>query len=438
MNHDADGPPRRVEPPAARMTGSLRPPSSSLLSATPPLLVTVRFLSLPDIQLDISDPGRVTVAGLKVRIRRQLAAAARKALAEPPTPTSTKSAKALEKQPATSSSSFSSSSPTPQDAHRRRLRILYGGKLLTDNVVLGSVLRPVPPPPRANRASSVSTPLQDRAATPVTAADLSDDGGSASGYSSASGASGAAAAAARVYVSCSLGDILPDSEIAAEEADAAVTAAVADRNVWRGGTSSLLSSSSSSLSANASQRQRLAAGGTTRGQGSGADTDGGTATADTTPPPRGFDRLLQAGFTPAEVNQLRLQFTSIQSTRFTPDSMPSPDALRTMEENWLDNNNGGGGAVGDAGGGAMGTTAFAASGTGGGGEEVPADDDFGLPGLLEIMVRGMLIGFVFPLGSTCWLAREEGLWTRRWRVFVSFGVMVSLAIGSIKSLAGEW
>ena len=60
----------------------------------------------------------------------------------------------------------------------------------------------------------------------------------------------------------------------------------------------------------------------------------------TAPTLRGFDRLLSGGFSPAEVNQLRLQFLTIQSNIHTPDTMPSPNTLRRMEDAWIDDNAG--------------------------------------------------------------------------------------------------
>ena len=74
-------------------------------------------------------------------------------------------------------------------------------------------------------------------------------------------------------------------------------------------------------------------------------------------------------------------------------------------------------------------------GVGGGGEADP--EEFGINGLLDVLVRGMIIGFVWPMGSIGWLVREEGLWSRKWQVFVSFGFVLSLLIGMIKSLSGE-
>jgi hypothetical protein len=160
---------------------------------------------------------------------------------------------------------------------------------------------------------------------------------------------------------------------------------------------------------------------------------GGTG-QDTAPrsTPRGFDRLLQAGFTPAEVNQLRLQFRGIQASRHTPDTMPSPDTMRGMEDAWIDNNNnnGGPGAGGGAGGQGVGA---------GWGDEEGAGDDTtsGVAGLLDTLVKGMFVGFMFPLASVGWLMREEGLWSRRWQVFAGFGFMFSFTIGLIRALGSE-
>ncbi|ROV93013.1 hypothetical protein VPNG_09425 [Cytospora leucostoma] len=98
------------------------------------------------------------------------------------------------------------------------------------------------------------------------------------------------------------------------------------------------------------------------------------------PAPRGFDRLLTAGFTPAEVNQLRLQFRSIQEARHTADTMPSPDGLRGMED------------------------------------------------------AGMFIGFIWPLGAVGWLVRDEEKISKRMRVFVYFGFVLSLLIGTVRNM----
>ncbi|CAK7197995.1 hypothetical protein SEUCBS139899_000650 [Sporothrix eucalyptigena] len=410
--------------------------SSPHRSGAPPLHLTARFLSLPDVQIDIPDPSRVTVVGLKTLIRQQLVRMAAQAAAEPPSPTSSKP------QPKEKDKEHPSSSPTLQDAHRRRLRVIYAGKILVDDVVLGNVLRPVPPPPRVGQSSSVST---SATSTPVGNQSTNIPPDTRPGAGTDSPLGDGSAFAARVYVNCSLGDIMPASELAAEADAAAVAAALHSRN------------SGVSLAVSGTSTPGVAGGRTgggpmrvdpfhRRGTGGGGSaglspsssqqpqqqpTAGGSG-GTTTPAPRGFERLLQAGFTSAEVNQLRLQFNTIQSSRFTPDTMPSPDSLRTMEDNWLDNNQGGPGA------GAPGTGGFGGLGGPVGDDGNPVPEDSGLPGMLDIMVRAMIIGFMFPLGSMSWLMREEGLWTPRWRMFVSMGIIVSLMIGSVKTLAGEW
>ncbi|KAK2072570.1 hypothetical protein P8C59_006917 [Phyllachora maydis] len=284
--------------------------------------------------------------------------------------------------------------PGPRDraAARGRIRFIHGGKILPDGAVLSSVLKALPPPPPAAAGGA----------------------GGARGDGREKGKGVEGRAEQRVYVNCSIGDELSDAELAAE-AQAARTPAPA------------ASSSSSSSSARPLSR------------GLAMDT-GGTAVAGVPDglvrpsaaaarTPRGFDRLLQTGFTPAEVNQLRLQFRSIQASRHTPDTMPSPDSLRLMEDAWIDNNNGGGSAFASGG-----TGGFVGEGADGG--EV-AGDEAGMVGLLDVMVKGMLIGFMFPLGTAGWLIRQEAMWSRRWRLFATLGFILSLTIGLIRTLSGD-
>lgn len=95
--------------------------------------------------------------------------------------------------------------------------------------------------------------------------------------------------------------------------------------------------------------------------------------------------------------------------------MPSPDTLRNMEDAWIDNNAGGIPS-----------------------ETNPLEDEYtGMASLLEIMFRAMMVGFFFPLGSLAWLLREQDLWSKRWRLFVGFGVVFSLSIGFIMELSGD-
>lgn len=140
-----------------------------------------------------------------------------------------------------------------------------------------------------------------------------------------------------------------------------------------------------------------------------------TPTTTTRARPRGFDRLLTSGFTQSEISTLRTQFASIHTLGFTPDAMPSPDTLRNMEDAWIDNNAGGIPS-----------------------ESNPLEDEAnGLASVLEVLFKAMMVGFFFPLGALTWLLREDGIWSKRWRVFVGMGVVFSLTIGLIMELSGD-
>ncbi|KAK3683461.1 DUF2407 C-terminal domain-containing protein [Podospora appendiculata] len=285
---------------------------------------------------------------------------------------------AADATPSTSTSTSASTSPA-----RGRLRFIHSGKILPDAAALSSVLKPTPPPlPSSSTNFNASDPR-----------------------SKGKGIEGRAAQ--RVYVNCSIGDPLTDAELAAEAAQASETPAAPAQNPQR----------------------------PQRGRATGLHLD---TTTSPHPQPqqlqpqqqRGFDRLLSTGFTPAEVNQLRLQFRSIQAQRHTPDTMPSPDSLRRMEDTWIDSN---GAASVASGGDGMGSN-------GGGGEDGEggdAGDAFGFNGVVDALIKGMFIGFVFPLGAIGWLLREEGIWSRRWQVFVSLGFFLSLGVGIVRGLTGE-
>ncbi|KAF7563359.1 hypothetical protein G7046_g799 [Stylonectria norvegica] len=138
-------------------------------------------------------------------------------------------------------------------------------------------------------------------------------------------------------------------------------------------------------------------------------------TTSTRPRPKGFDRLLSSGFTSSEVATLRTQFTSIHTARYTPDAMPSPTTLRNLEDDWIDNNAGGIPS-----------------------ESNPLEDEYsGMATILDILFRAMMVGFFFPLGSLTWLMREEGIWSKRWQIFVGFGVVFSLTVGFIMQISGD-
>lgn len=278
---------------------------------------------------------------------------------------------------------------TTAKAARSRLRFIHAGKILPDTATVSAVLRPPPPPPVAvdvkGKGKAVDRQQQQQ----------------------------------RVYVNCSIGDELTDEELATEAAAAAFvpaapvgTADSSSTNV--GKTSRTTGLHPSSSLAEGQPRSRTS----TR---EARQTDRSNA-------PRGFDRFLSAGFTPAEVNQLRLQFTSIQASRFTPDTMPSPDTLRAMEDAWIDNNHGGVGGPGLS----------IEGGDDGTGDPIPIGTETdGFNGMVDTLVKGMFIGFVFPLGAIAWVLREEGMLSKRWRVSIAFGVVFGFGIGVLRALSAD-
>ena len=240
-----------------------------------------------------------------------------------------------------------------------RLRLIHAGKVLQDRGALSKSLNvTIPPPPTADENAGKSEkakgkqPVRDVSKPPP---------------------------AARVYIHCSIGDALTSAELvteakAAEDADKALVSNTALSN------------------ANGEQQD-------------------GTAISTTTPAPRGFDRLLSTGFTPAEVATLRTQFLAIQAHTHTPDTMPSGPELLALEERWLDNTH---------------STTSGAEGMdvgGFGGEDA---------GGLEDMLWGNLIGFFWPIGAMCWLMREEGVWSKRRQIAVLSGFLVNLTFGFLR------
>lgn len=240
-------------------------------------------------------------------------------------------------------------------ASASRLRLIHSGKVLPDTAALSTSLNvTVPPPARDDESKSAKA----KGKQPV---------------------QGTKIAAARVYIHCSIGDALTASELA-EEAKQAQEA-------------------DDALQSNATQSTET----------TGASVAGEHAST-TTPAPRGFDRLLSAGFTQAEVATLRTQFLAIQAHTHTPDTMPSGPELLALEERWLDN-------------GSNAATAGAEDTGGFGGEDA---------GGLEDMLYGNLMGFFWPIGAMCWLMREEGVWSRRRQVAVLSGFLVNLTFGFLR------
>ncbi|KAK2002546.1 hypothetical protein LX36DRAFT_239239 [Colletotrichum falcatum] len=279
-----------------------------------------------------------------------------------------------------------------QPDSQRRLRFIHQGKILPDTSALSAVLRPLPPPPSASQPPS----------------------GGGGGGASPDDPKGKGKAKAddpappqRVYVNCSIGDSLTDAELAAE-AEAALRAP-SDRGGGSQSTSGALPGAASAAGQHGSNHHHHHQPPPPR------------------PTPRGFDRLLSAGFTAAEVNQLRLQFREIRAAQYTPDTMPSPDTMRSLEDSWIDTN-----AAGALPGGAAGTGGEGGEGGGGG------DDAFGLmSGILDVLIEGLIVGFFWPLGCLGWLSREESMLSGRWQDFIGFGVTLSIIIGVIRAFSGD-
>lgn len=229
---------------------------------------------------------------------------------------------------------------------KHRFRFIHGGKLLRDDDILGAVLKIPSAPPRAPDPKGKGKAIEEPPA--------------------------------RVYINCSIGDVLTSAELSTEALAAAA-------------------------SSNKTRKEREIR----------IETTAAAAQSTTTPAPRGFDRLLSGGFTPAEVNQLRLQFLSIQSNIHTPDTMPSPSTLRRMEDSWIDDN------AGNAGGGSVeGGFDFGDDGLGG--------------GALDDLLWGNIMGFLWPLGCLGWVIREGGVWSRRRQIAVFTGFVLSLTFGMLR------
>ena len=101
-----------------------------------------------------------------------------------------------------------------------------------------------------------------------------------------------------------------------------------------------------------------------------------------------------------------------------------------MEDAWIDSNHGG-----VAGPGLDGGVAVNDDGTG---EPIPVTDQVdGFNGMVDTLVKGMFIGFVFPLGAIAWVLREEGMLSKRWRVSIAFGVVFGFGIGVLRAFSAD-
>lgn len=278
-------------------------------------------------------------------------------------------------------------------ASNARIRLIYQGRILPDGSVLSSVIRGLPDIPGPVSSAPLLAGLH-------LSGDTSSSGGDAAAAAKGKGKAKAnAERVVRIFLNCSIGDELSAEDLAKEEAAAR-------------------------------RPPELPKSAAPSGPGGAADRDRDQVAPRTTvtPRPRGFDRLLQAGFTPSEVTTLRTQFATIHADRFEPDEPPSPDTMRGLEDAWIDSNASMGGGSGGRRGGAGGQA----------GETGPNFDEdvSGLAHSLDLLIRGMTIGFFFPLGSLTWLLRH-GIWSDKWQVFVGAGVVLSILVGIVLNITRE-
>lgn len=272
----------------------------------------------------------------------------------------------------------------PKELSSHRLRLIYAGRGLEDSIALSISLKLPPSPTR----------------TPRPAEDSEEDSRSETGNGKNKGKQPIRDNRPRIYIHCSIGDIaLSEVDLAAEASIASTDLLQRQQDEER-----LDSKNGSSLFTSKTSTSQCEA----------------LPPPTTTPAPRGFDRLLSAGFTPSEVTALRSQFLAVQSVSRTPDTMPSGEELRDLEDRWMDE-------------GSTGVNVGADGGGGGGG--IGEDDGgfgSGSRSAMDDMLWGAVMGFFWPIGCAMWLRREEGVWSWRKGVAVFVGVLVNAAFGTMR------
>lgn len=282
----------------------------------------------------------------------------------------------------------------PQSLSAHRLRLIYAGRGLEDTTALYVSLKLPPSPSRTPRLTTEGEEQDDSSATKVKGKQPVRD------------------TRPRLYIHCSIGDIALSQVDLDTEAGRASTALLQHQQQLqqkenevardkRHGSSLFPTRDRHTQQQQQHQQQQQA--------------------PSTTPAPRGFDRLLSAGFTAAEVTALRSQFLAVQSVSRTPDTMPTAEELRDLEDRWMDE----------------GSTAAQVQG-GGDGFRAVGDDDGGLGsgsrGAMDDMLWGTVMGFFWPVGCAMWLRREEGVWSWRKGLAVFLGVMLNAAFGAMSVL----
>ena len=243
----------------------------------------------------------------------------------------------------------------PYDDASKRLRLIFSGKILEDATSLYKSLNlkdgAPATPPRSVKAQG-KQPVRD--------------------------AEAAAAIVRRKYIHCSIGDTLSKSDLEDEARRAQEAKQALLKDAGRGVSSGNANATTTTIAAQQTEQA-----------------------------PQGFDRLLQTGFSAADVATLRASFLAHLSNTHTPDTMPHGDALRRLEERWLDTD-------------AQTMQTIGADGT-------TVEDDEGTA--LDDMFWGNIWGFFWPMGALIWGFREEGVWTRRRKIAVFTGLMINLVFG---------
>jgi iron-sulfur cluster assembly 1 len=268
----------------------------------------------------------------------------------------------------------------PSDYKSRRIRLIYSGRALADDDVLATTLRR----PVSRPLTRTSTPRPD---TPTPTGANSRDALSAKARGKTPIRDLALPPSPRIYIHCSIGDVVLTTAELAEEASQAVAAAAAE----------LDSTNTTSTRYQLPQHHESRP-----------------------PSPHGFDRLLTSGFTPAEVSSLRMQFLAIQAHTHTQDMMPSPTTMRALEDQWLDNSNTG----------ASSSAALLESSPDGSTALTSSEESES--GALDDMIYGTAMGFFWPLGCMMWLGREAGVWSARRRMAVVVGFLLNVGLGFVR------
>jgi hypothetical protein len=253
----------------------------------------------------------------------------------------------------------------PKDLSSHRLRLIYAGRGLEDTAALLASLKLSPSPSRSPHPT-----------------DPEDN--------NSKGKQAVRDSRSRLYIHCSIGDIALSETDLASEASVASTLLLQQKK----------QKSQPALDTSTNERSPLFPSGSSHAQ------------PQTTPAPRGFDRLIAAGFTAAEVTALRSQFLAMQSVSRTRDTMPSGEQLRDLEDRWMDE----------------GSTAVQAQ------VEGSEDDGIGtgVSGAMDDMLWGAVMGFFWPIGCAMWLRREEGVWSWRKGVAIFVGVVVNAVYGGMR------